>query len=115
LIPLILEMVIIVTKAIGMIETIGVAVSIEVADAMIKAADVRIINQETFDASLITISIEGDISSVNAAMEAGKRAALKTGQLFAFCVMANPDRSIESLIAKKMKRENFQTIFPRER
>lgn len=103
------------TKAIGLIETVGVAISIEVADAMMKAADVHIVNQETFDAALITISIEGDLCSVREAMEAGKNVAQQTGQLFSACLLANPDHQLCHQIKKKIKKESFQALFPKER
>lgn len=98
-------------KAIGMIETIGVAVSIEVADAMTKAANVRIVNHETIDAALVTISVEGDVSSIQTAMEAGKEVAQRTGVLFAFYIIPNPEHSTTKLLKTKVKMKSFQKIF----
>lgn len=66
-------------KALGMIETRGLIGSIEAADAMIKAADVQLVNQEKIDGGLVTVLVEGDVGAVQAAVEAGKLAAQRVG------------------------------------
>ncbi|WP_438824324.1 BMC domain-containing protein [Bacillus sp. JJ1533] len=88
------------TKALGMIETRGLATSIEVADAMLKNANVRLVNQSMVDAALVTILVEGDVSAVQAAVESGTKIAERTGALISSNVIPHPDNSIRPLVAK---------------
>lgn len=98
------------TKALGLIETIGVALSFEVADIMSKAARVKIINQETKDALLVTVSIEGDLSAVQSAIESGRQFAEKMGKLVAYRVIPHPDTDLINLVREKVQ-DTYQTIF----
>ncbi|PWA13021.1 carboxysome shell protein [Pueribacillus theae] len=84
-------------KAVGMIETLGPAASIAVADAMLKSADVMLVKQEEVSQALYTILVEGELSAVQAAVETGKRIAEKLGALIAFQVIANPDEGTRKL------------------
>ncbi len=83
-----------------MIETRGLATSIEVADAMLKNANVRLVNQSMVDAALVTILVEGDVSAVQAAVESGTKIAERTGALLSANVIPHPDSSIQSLVAR---------------
>jgi ethanolamine utilization protein EutM len=98
------------TKALGLMETIGVGVSFEIADVMSKAANIQIINQETKDAALVTVSIEGELSAVYTAIEVGKERAEKMGKLVAFKVIPLPDPELITMLKKKVQ-DTFQTIF----
>lgn len=92
------------TKALGMIETRGLATSIEAADVMLKDANVRLVNQSMVDAALVTIVIEGDVSSVQAAVDAGVKVAKRTGALIAYNVIPHPDQEIVPLFTQKQKK-----------
>lgn len=96
------------TKALGLIETRGLIASIEAADAMVKAADVTLVNQERVDAALVTILIEGDVSAVQAAVDAGSEAAKRVGKLISSHVIANPDNYTHNLIKKSVKKEQSE-------
>ncbi|WP_051330777.1 BMC domain-containing protein [Aneurinibacillus terranovensis] len=91
-------------KALGMIETRGLVGSIEAADAMIKAADVRLVKQEKVDGAIVTVLVEGDVSAVYAAIEAGKEAAAKVGELLASHVIPHPDKEIQGILQKEEKK-----------
>jgi ethanolamine utilization protein EutM len=88
-------------KALGMIETRGLIASIEAADAMVKSADVRLISQEKVDAALVTILIEGDVGAVQAALEAGKAAAQRIGELVACHIIPRPDDEVHTILKKQ--------------
>lgn len=88
-------------KAIGMIETRGLIGSIEAADSMLKAADVRLVKQERVDAALVTVLIEGDVGAVQAAVEAGEAAAARVGELVASHVIPNPDKGVAKLTQRQ--------------
>ncbi len=89
-------------KALGMIETRGLIGSIEAADAMIKAADVQLVNQEKIDGGLVTVLVEGDVGAVQAAVEAGKLAAQRVGQLISAHVIPRPDDEVDTIVKKKI-------------
>jgi ethanolamine utilization protein EutM len=89
-------------KALGMIETRGLIGSIEAADAMIKAADVQLVNQEKIDGGLVTVLVEGDVGAVQAAVEAGKAAAQRVGRLVSAHVIPRPDDEVGTIIKKKV-------------
>ncbi|PLR80568.1 ethanolamine utilization protein [Bacillus canaveralius] len=102
------------TKALGMVETRGLAASIEVADAMLKNANVSLVKQSMVDAALVTILVEGDVSAVQSAVESGKKVAERTKALVAFHVIPHPDIDTSQLIedkneVKQLKNEREQT------
>jgi len=67
-------------KSIGIVETRGLAISIRIADAMLKAADIRILRQETIDLALVTIAIEGDTAAIQEAIAIGTQLAKAANQ-----------------------------------
>ena len=89
-------------KALGMIETRGLIASIEAADAMIKSADVTLVNQEKIDGGLVTVLVEGDVGAVQAAVEAGKIAAQRVGLLISAHVIPRPDDEVDTIVKKKV-------------
>lgn len=85
-------------QAIGMIETNGLIGSIEAADAMIKAANVTLIKQEFIDGGIVTVFIQGDVGAVQAAVDAGREAAKRVGELLGAHVIPRPDDSVSKMI-----------------
>ena len=59
--------------ALGMIETRGLVPAIEAADAMTKAAEVRLIGREFVGGGYVTVLVRGETGAVNAAVRAGAR------------------------------------------
>ncbi len=87
------------SSAIGMIETKGLVGSYEAADAMIKSSDVTIVKQEFVDGGIVTVVVKGDVGSVQAAVEAGKAAAMRVGELLGAHVIPRPDDEIFQMIS----------------
>ena len=81
-------------KALGLVETRGLVAAIEAADAMVKAANVKIVGKEVTKAALITIKVTGDVAAVKAAVEAGAEAAKRVGELVAIHVIPQPDEQM---------------------
>lgn len=52
--------------ALGLVETRGLLAAIEGADAMLKAADVRLLEKNLATGGLVTITIAGEVSAVQA-------------------------------------------------
>lgn len=86
------------SQAIGMIETKGLIGSIEAADAMIKAANVTLIKQEKVDGGIVTVIVQGDVGAVQAAVDAGREAAKRVGELLGAHVIPRPDETVYDLI-----------------
>ncbi|MEI8342202.1 MAG: BMC domain-containing protein [Verrucomicrobiota bacterium] len=78
------------SEAIGLIETRGYVGLVEASDAMVKAANVQLIKSIPIGGALITTIVQGDVGSVKAAVEAGKEAASRVGNLVASHVIARP-------------------------
>ena len=49
------------TEALGMIETKGMVGAVEAADAMVKAANVRLVGKERVGGGLVTVFVRGDV------------------------------------------------------
>jgi len=78
------------SEAIGLIETRGYVGLVEASDAMVKAANVQLIKSIPIGGALVTTIVQGDVGSVKAAVEAGKEAASRVGNLVASHVIARP-------------------------
>ena len=66
-------------QAIGLIETKGLIASIESADVMLKAADVKLISKTFVGGGLVTITVEGDVAAVKASVDAAVSAVERLG------------------------------------
>lgn len=78
----------------GFIETKGLTAAIEAADAMVKSANIEIIDKIEIGAGYVTIIIKGDVGAVKAAVDAGGAAAKKIGELVALHVIARPANNL---------------------
>ena len=86
-------------NALGMIETRGLAAAIAGADAMVKAADVRIASREQVGAGLVTVAVRGEVAAVQAAVDAGAAEIRRMGGcLVSVHVIARPDPELASVI-----------------
>lgn len=83
--------------ALGLVETKGLVGAIEAADAMVKAANVRLVGKEKISSALITIKIVGETAAVKHAVDAGAAAAQRVGELVSIHVIPSPDEQISSL------------------
>ncbi|BBH24632.1 carboxysome shell protein [Paenibacillus baekrokdamisoli] len=86
--------------ALGMVETKGLIGSIEAADAMVKAANVRLVGKVHVGGGLVTVLVRGDVGAVKAATDAGAAAAEKVGELVAVHVIPRPHSDIEFILPK---------------
>ncbi|MED5610207.1 MULTISPECIES: BMC domain-containing protein [Pseudomonas] len=67
--------------ALGLLEVRGLACGIEAADAMLKAASVRLLRQAVTNPALVTLVVEGDLAACRAALDAGAALASRRGCL----------------------------------
>ena len=87
-----------VSDALGMIETKGLVGAIEAADAMVKAANVRLVGYEKIGAGLVTVMIRGDVGAVKAAVDAGTAAADKVGEIVSTHVIPRPHTEMSLIL-----------------
>ena len=85
-------------EALGMVETKGLVGSIEAADAMVKAANVRLIGKVLVGGGLVTVMVRGDVGAVKAAVDAGAGAAKRVGELISVHVIPRPHNDVESIL-----------------
>ena len=77
--------------ALGLIETKGLVGAIEAADAMVKAANVRLVGHASRSAAAWSPSmVRGDVGAVKAATDAGAVAAGKVGEVVSVHVIPRP-------------------------
>lgn len=83
-------------RSIGIVETFSAASAIEVADAAVKTADVTLLRVHLAMAlgGKGFVLMAGDVSSVQAAVEAGAKAAGDDGMLVGKGVIAAPSREL---------------------
>jgi microcompartment protein CcmL/EutN len=87
-------------EALGMVETRGLVAAIEAADAMVKAANVRLIGTEKIGSGLVSVMVRGDVGAVKAATEAGGARAGKLGEVIAVHVIPRPHSDVEKILPK---------------
>ena len=78
------------SKALGILETRGMASLMGATDAMLKTADVSFAGQKRVGSGFVAVLVEGDVAAVKAAVDAGARAAQRVGELRSVHVIPRP-------------------------
>ena len=81
-------------RAIGMVETKGLVPVVEAADAMIKAANVQIVQYAKAGSGLETVVVTGDVGAVRAAVDAGATAARRVGTVVSSHIIPSLDSTV---------------------
>ncbi|WP_394523826.1 BMC domain-containing protein [Lacrimispora sp. JR3] len=95
-------------QALGLVEIQGLSTAVLVADTMVKAANVSILEIENSKGQgYMTIKVAGDVGAVNAAVSAGRQTGLENQKLVSWNVIARPADSVEQVFgaAKQAKTE----------
>jgi ethanolamine utilization protein EutM len=94
-------------QALGLIETKGLLAAVESADAMLKAANVNLIEKTLIGGGLVTMAVTGDVGAVKAAVEAGAAAVeqLKGELLVSQHVIPRPHSELNGTIIGSGKNE----------
>jgi ethanolamine utilization protein EutM len=85
-------------EALGMIETRGLVGAIEAADAMVKAANVKLVGKELIGGGFVTVMVRGDVGAVKAATDAGAAAAGRVGELKSVHVIPRPHSEVGAIL-----------------
>ena len=100
--------------ALGLVETYGLVGAIEAADVMLKSADVELLERNGADAGLVTITVAGEVSAVQASVQA---AAMRVKQiagtvLLSAHVIPRPDLELEKILLLDPDRKPCPHDFP---
>ena len=83
--------------ALGLVETHGLVAGIEACDAMLKAANVRLVGVEQTIPALITVKVAGETAAVRAAVDAGAAAAERVGRVVSRHVIPRPAAEVQAI------------------
>jgi ethanolamine utilization protein EutM len=86
------------TQALGLIETRGLVASIEAADAMVKAANVTLLDKRAIGGGYVTVMVRGDVGAVKTALAAGREAAGRIGDVISVRLIPGPHMDLELLL-----------------
>lgn len=92
-------------EALGMVETKGMVSCIEASDAMVKAADVRLVSYVKIGSGFVTAVVRGDVAAVKAAVESGSEAASKVGELILAHVIPRPHDDLNGIFPISLKED----------
>jgi microcompartment protein CcmL/EutN len=100
-------------QALGLIETRGLVAAVESADAMLKAADVTLIDRTYVGGGLVSIAVTGEVAAVQAAVEAGATAVGQINRtlLVSQHVIPRPHEEVDGLIFSV---NNIESVDPIE-
>nr|WP_305881687.1 BMC domain-containing protein [Bradyrhizobium sp. CCGUVB23] len=87
-------------QALGLVETKGLVAAIQAADAMVKAANVKLVTKQQPGGGLISIIVQGDVGTVKAAVDAGVAAANQIGQVVSAHVIPRPHDGMEEILER---------------
>lgn len=84
-------------EALGILEVKGLTALTEAADAMSKAARVRIVGYKRIGAGLVAVLVRGDVASCRASVDAGAAAARLVGEVYASHIIPRPHEDLEAV------------------
>jgi len=86
-------------QAIGLLETRGLVGLVEGTDAMLKAANVKLVGpMKAVGSALVTAVVTGDVAAVKAATEAGAQAAELVGEVASVQVIPRPSEDVAAIL-----------------
>lgn len=85
-------------QALGFIETRSLTGAIDSTDAMTKAANVKLVGTVKIGSGLVNVVVTGDVDAVKAAVEAGRIAAEKCGEVYAVHIIPRPHDDIAKIL-----------------
>ncbi len=90
-------------RSLGMIETKGLVACIETADAMVKAANVTLLDRRAIGGGYMTVMVRGDVGAVRTALEAGAQAARRIGEVVSVRILPSPHLDLEVLLPETVE------------
>lgn len=84
-------------EAIGMVETRSLVAAIEATDAMLKAANVKILDFQVVGSGLVSITVTGDVAAVMAAVDSGKIRGAEIAEVVSANVIPRPHDEVDKI------------------
>jgi microcompartment protein CcmL/EutN len=84
-------------EAIGMVETRSLVGAIEAADAMLKSANVKILDFQLVGSGLVSVTVTGEVAAVMAAVDTGKERAAQVSEVISANVIPRPHDEVEKI------------------
>lgn len=85
-------------QALGLLETRSLTGAIDATDVMTKAAEVKLIGTVKIGSGLVNVVVTGEVAAVRAAIEAGRIAAEKVGEVYATHIIPQPDDAVAKIL-----------------
>src|SRR5205809_6583191 len=93
-----------INEALGMIETKGFIGLLEATDAMLKAANVRLVGWDKVGSGLVSAFVTGDVAAVKSATDAGAAAAGRIGEVVSVQVIPRPHEDLGIVLPLNLKK-----------
>ena len=91
-------------EAIGLLETRGLVSLVAGTDAMLKAADVKLVGpMKQVGSALCTAVVTGDVAAVKAAIDVGAQTAAELGEVVSVQVIPRPHGDVAAILPVKAK------------
>jgi len=88
-------------QALGILETKGLACLVAGTDAMLKAADVKLIGpMKSVGSGLCSAMVEGDVAAVKASIEVGSQTAMEIGEVVSVQVIPRPHDEVNAVLPR---------------
>ncbi len=87
--------------ALGFVETRGNTGSVLAIDAMLKTANVELVNKVGIGGGYVTSIVRGEVGAVKSSVEAGAEAAARVGELVCANVIPSAHEDVFALIGIK--------------
>ncbi|WP_347176182.1 BMC domain-containing protein [Tissierella sp. Yu-01] len=84
-------------EAIGMVETRSLTGAIEAADAMLKSANVKIMDFQLVGSGLVSVTVTGEVAAVMAAVDTAKERASQVAEVVSANVIPRPHDEVDKL------------------
>lgn len=85
-------------KALGLIELLGYVPAVVALDTALKTADVSFQQISKIDKGIVSLTVTGDVSAVQAAMDAAAAAAEQVGQVLYVHVIPRPHDEVDEML-----------------
>lgn len=84
-------------EAIGMVEVRSLVGAMEAADAMLKSANVTIMDFQLVGSGLVSVTVTGDVAAVQAAVDTGKERASQIAEVVSANVIPRPHDEVDKI------------------
>lgn len=84
-------------EAIGMVEVRSLVGAIEATDAMLKSANVQIMDFQIVGSGLVNVTVTGEVAAVTAAVESGRISAEEIAEVISANVIPRPHDEVDKL------------------